>query len=74
MHDDVYQMYLDEIAAICPMDAAEEEQLIQKLKSGDTTVRSRLMEGYLPFIAETQNLMQIRGFRLGIWFRRRTWL
>lgn len=26
MHDDVYQMYLDEIAAICPMDAAEEEQ------------------------------------------------
>ena len=38
MHDDVYQMYLDEIAAICPMDAAEEEQLIQKLKSGDTTV------------------------------------
>lgn len=37
MHDDVYQMYLDEIAAIRTMDAAEEEQLLQKLKSGDTT-------------------------------------
>ena len=45
MHDDVYQMYLDEIAAIRTMDAAEEEQLLQKLKSGDTIVRSRLMEG-----------------------------
>ena len=49
MHDDVYQMYLDEIAAIRPMDAAEEAQLLEKLRDGDTTVRSRLMEGYLPF-------------------------
>ena len=53
MHDDVYQMYLDEIAAIRPMDAAEEAQLLEKLRDGDTTVRSRLMEGYLPFITET---------------------
>ena len=30
MHDDVYQMYLDEIAAIRPMDAAEEAQLLEK--------------------------------------------
>ena len=28
MHDDVYQMYLDEIAAIRPMDAAEEALLL----------------------------------------------
>ena len=65
MHDDVYQMYLDEIAAICPMDAAEEEQLIQKLKSGDTTVRSRLMEGYLPFIAETAKSYADQGLPIG---------
>ena len=65
MHDDVYQMYLDEIAAICPMDAAEEEQLIQKLKSGDTTVRSRLMERYLPFIAETAKSYADQGLPIG---------
>ena len=53
MHDDVYQLYLDEIAAIRPMDTEEESLLLEKLKSGDTTVRTRLMEGYLPFIAET---------------------
>lgn len=34
MHDDVYQMYLDEIAAIRPMDAAEEAQLLEKLRDG----------------------------------------
>ena len=49
MHDDVYQLYLDEIAAIRPMDTEEESLLLEKLKSGDTTVRTRLMEGYLPF-------------------------
>ena len=65
MHDDVYQMYLDEIAAIRTMDAAEEEQLLQKLKSGDTTVRSRLMEGYLPFIAETAKSYADQGLPIG---------
>ena len=73
MHDDVYQLYLDEIAAIRPMDTEEESLLLEKLKSGDTTVRTRLMEGYLPFIGRLQRLTRIRAFRWEIWCRRRIW-
>ena len=29
MHDDVYQLYLDEIAAIRPMDTEEESLLLE---------------------------------------------
>lgn len=65
MHDDVYQLYLDEIAAIRPMDAEEERLLLDKLKSGDTTVRTRLMEGYLPFIAETAKAYADQGLSMG---------
>ena len=65
MHDDVYQLYLDEIAAIRPMDTEEESLLLEKLKSGDTTVRTRLMEGYLPFIAETAKAYADQGLPMG---------
>ena len=65
MHDDVYQLYLDEIAAIRPMDTEEESLLLEKLKSGDTTVRTRLMEGYLPFIAETAKAYVDQGLPMG---------
>lgn len=65
MHDDVYQLYLDEIAAIRPMDAAEEEQLLNQLKQGDTSVRSRLMEGYLPFLAEIAKTYADQGLPVG---------
>lgn len=73
MHDDVYQLYLDEIAAIRPMDTEEESLLLEKLKSGDTTVRTRLMEGYLPFIAETAKVTASQGLPMEIWCRRRIW-
>ena len=65
MHDDVYQLYLDEIAAIRPMDAEEEAQLLDRLKSGDTTARSRLMEGYLPFLAEMVKAYEDQGLPMG---------
>ena len=65
MHDDVYPLYLDEIAAIRPMDTEEESLLLEKLKSGDTTVRTRLMEGYLPFIAETAKAYADQGLPMG---------
>ena len=59
MHDDVYQLYLDEIAAIRPMDTEEESLLLEKLKSGDTTVRTR------PFIAETAKAYADQGLPMG---------
>ena len=65
MHDDVYQLYLEEIAAIRPMDAEEETQLLTRFKDGDTTVRSRLMEGYLPFLAEIAKTYENQGLPVG---------
>lgn len=65
MQDDVYQLYLEEIDAIRPMHAEEEMQLLEKLKDGDTTVRSRLMEGYLPFLAETAKSYADQGLPMG---------
>lgn len=65
MHDDVYQLYLEEIAAIRPMDAEEETQLLTRFNDGDTTVRSRLMEGYLPFLAEIAKTYENQGLPLG---------
>ena len=65
MHDDVYQLYLEEIAAIRPMDAEEETQLLTRFKDGDTTVRCRLMEGYLPFLAEIAKTYENQGLPLG---------
>lgn len=65
MFDDVYQLYMDEIAEICPLEAEEELRLLERLKSGDTTVRSRLMEGYLPFLAETAKTYADQGLPIG---------
>lgn len=65
MFDDVYQLYMDEIAEISPLEAEEELRLLQRLKSGDTTVRSRLMEGYLPFLAETAKAYADQGLPIG---------
>ena len=47
------------------MDTEEESLLLEKLKSGDTTVRTRLMEGYLPFIAETAKAYADQGLPMG---------
>ncbi len=65
MFDDVYQLYMDEIAEIYPLETEEEMRLLDRLKNGDTTVRSRLMEGYLPFVAETAKAYAEKGLPIG---------
>lgn len=66
MHDDVYQLYLDEIAAIRPMDTEEESLLLEKLKSGDTTVRTRLMDGLSSvYRGDLQRLTADQGLPMG---------
>ncbi len=65
MFDDVYQLYMDEIAQIHPLETEEEMRLLDRLKNGDTTVRSRLMEGYLPFVAETAKAYAEKGLPIG---------
>lgn len=47
MHDDFYQMYLEELGQIAPCGREEEEQLLKLLNDGDVSARKRLIEGNL---------------------------
>ncbi|MDO4267334.1 MAG: sigma-70 domain-containing protein [Eubacteriales bacterium] len=65
MHDDVYQMYLEEIKAIKPCTAGEEKELLERLRQGDESARTRLLEGTLQYITELARDYGGRGLPLG---------
>lgn len=52
MHDDVFQMYLEEMSAIPATTPEEERELLERLLSGDVSVKERLLEGRLGYLAE----------------------
>ena len=52
MHDDVYQMYLEEIGILTPCTPEEEAVLLERVKLGDADAKNRLMEGTLGYIVE----------------------
>ena len=52
MHDDIYQMYLEEIEAIRPCTKEEQDQLLKKIAQGDDSARERLVEGSLGQLVE----------------------
>lgn len=52
MHDDVFQMYLEEMKEIPACTPEEEAVLLERLAAGDDSVKSRLMEGRLQYLAE----------------------
>lgn len=52
MHDDVFQMYLEEMKEIPVCTPDEEGALLARLLAGDASVKSRLMEGRLQYLAE----------------------
>lgn len=41
MHDDVYQMYLEEIGILTPCTPDEEAALLERVKSGDAEAKNR---------------------------------
>jgi RNA polymerase primary sigma factor len=45
--EDIYRVYMEELAAIPPCTAAENEELLGKVKAGVAGARERLIEGYL---------------------------
>lgn len=47
MHDDFYQMYLEELERIDSYEAEEEEKLLASFRSGSQQARQRLIEGNL---------------------------
>lgn len=52
MHDDVFQMYLEEMKAIPATTPEEEAELLKQLMAGDASVKNRLLEGRLQYLAE----------------------
>lgn len=52
MHDDFYQMYLDELEAIPVCTPEEENMLLCRLRQGDEQAKQRLMEGNLKFLTD----------------------
>lgn len=45
--EDIYRVYMEELAAIEPCTAEENEMLLMKVKTGDEAARARLIEGNL---------------------------
>lgn len=64
MHDDFYQMYLEELAAIPPCTSEEQEQLLVLAAGGDDKARERLIEGNLQTVLQYAKEYDGRGVLL----------
>lgn len=65
MHDDVFQMYLDEIKEIKACTPQEETELLTRLAAGDEMAYTRLLEGKLQDIAELVRPFSGQGLPMG---------
>lgn len=65
MHDDIYQMYLEEVAAIRPCTPEEDRELLPKAKQGDEAARNRLVEGHLGTVIELVKPYADQGLPMG---------
>lgn len=65
MHDDVYQMYLEEVAAVTPCTPEEEAELLARICGGDEGAKARLAEGKLGTVLELAKAYADRGLPMG---------
>lgn len=65
MHDDVYQMYLEEMKEIAACTAEEEALLLKQLREGNQEARKRLLEGMLSYVVELAGNYRDRGLSAG---------
>lgn len=65
MHDEYYQMYLDELEGIAPCSPGEEAELLARVCKGDDAAKKRLTEGFLGYIAEIAKEYADRGLPMG---------
>lgn len=65
MHDDIYQMYLEEIEMIEACTPEEEAELLARIGLGDETAKNRLLEGSLPYVAELAKPYAGQGVLMG---------
>ncbi len=61
MHNDSYQMYLNEIGKTSSCTEEEAKDLLARMKAGETGARERLLEGMLKYVAELAGGYQDRG-------------
>lgn len=65
MHDDIYQMYLEELAVIEACTPQEETALLERMACGDEAARTRLLEGSLHYITELARGYADQGLPMG---------
>ena len=65
MHDDVYQMYLEEVKRIPACTRKEERLLLDQIRDGNASARERLLEGMLHFVLELSGRYKNRGLPMG---------
>ena len=65
MHDDIYQMYLEEVEKIETFAPEEERALLERFCSGDRSVHDRILEGMLGEMVELAGAYAGRGLPMG---------
>lgn len=65
MHDDFYQMYLEELELIKPCTEAEEVELLKAVLDGEEQAKKRLIEGSLHLVLKYVKEYEGKGLPLG---------
>ncbi len=65
MHDDIYQMYLEEVKRIPVCTCEEERELLARVRAGNKAARERLLEGTLRYVLELAGKYRGRGLAAG---------
>ena len=65
MHDDTYQMYIEELEMIPACTQEEELELLQKISHGDQEAKKRLLEGSLGMVVEQAKAYKNQGLPMG---------
>jgi len=65
MHDDFYQMYLEELEGIPACTPEEEHLLLTRIGQGDEQAKQRLIEGNLKFLTDMVKTYGDRGVPMG---------
>lgn len=64
MHDNFYQMYLEEMEEITPCTGEEQDKLVEEIKKGNQEAKKRLVEGNLRIALEYAKEFEGKGVLL----------
>ena len=72
MAENFYEMYLEEMEQIRPLDHEEERAVLASAARGEKEARNRLVEGWRRPL-DLPGSMREGSFLFPIWFRRQIW-